>query len=79
MKQYSKALYRAWMQFAHFIGKINTAILLTLFYFLFLGVARLVTLVSRADLLDSRWRDRPSYWRRREGFKADKDDFLKPY
>ena len=79
MKQFFKALYRGWMKFAHFIGKINTAILLTLFYFLFLGFAKLITIISRADLLDSRWRDRPSYWKKRENFLCTKETFLKPY
>ena len=79
MKQFFKALYRVWMKFAHFIGRINTAILLTLFYFLFLGAAKLITRIYGADLLDSRWQDRPSYWRSRKGFKADKAAFLKPY
>ena len=79
MKQFFKALYRGWMKFAHVLGRINTAILLTLFYFLFLGLAKLITVISRADLLDNRWKDRPSFWRGRKGFKADKAALLKPY
>lgn len=67
------------MKVAHAIGRVNTTILLTVFYVVFLGVAKLVSLLTRTDLLDTRWRDRPSYWKTRENFKIDKDAFLKPY
>lgn len=70
---------RLWMKFAHVIGKINTTILLTVFYFLFLGVARLVALIMRKDLMDSKWKDRMSYWKRRENFRVDRQAFLKPF
>lgn len=68
------------MRAAHFMGRVNTTILLTLFYFTFLGVAKLVTVLLRKDLLDSQWKDRPSYWGvRKEGLLTDKASFLKPY
>lgn len=86
MKEFLKKLverlrpfYRAWMVFAHFIGRINTAILLTLFYFLFLGIAKVVTLLGRKDLLDTRWKDRSSYWKKRVNFRLGADSFLRPY
>ena len=79
LKAFFRPVYRVWMKFAHFIGKINTAILLTLFYFLFLSIAKLVTVLGRKDLLDERPGDRASYWRKRENFKVDKEAFLKPY
>ena len=74
-----KALYRGWMKFAHLIGKVNTAILLTIFYYTIMGLARLVTLLGRRDLLDQRLGDRPSYWKTRTNFKASPEAFLKPY
>ena len=79
MIQLLKFLYRAWMKFAHFIGKINTAILLTLFYWVCLAIAKLVTVLLRKDLLDTRGRDRSSYWRKRENRAMDRNAFLKPY
>ena len=79
MKKFFKALYRAWMKFAHFIGRINTTLLLTFFYFLIMGLAKLVALVLRKDLLDSSWKDRPSYWKKRGEFKMDEEAFLRPY
>lgn len=67
------------MKFAHFMGRINTAVLLTIFYFLFLGIPRVVTALLRKDLLDERWKDRPSYWKRRADFRCTREAFLKPY
>lgn len=74
-----KLLYRIWIGIAHYIGRVNTAILLTLFYFLFLGIAKAATLMARKALLDERWKDRPSYWRKREKLSVGPAFFLKPY
>lgn len=79
MIAFLKFLYRGWMAFAHVLGKINTAILLTLFYFLFMGMAKLLTLLLGKDLLDSQWRDRSSYWKDRKDFRADREALLKPF
>jgi len=79
LMRFLKQLYKIWMKFAHLIGRVNTAILLTLFYFLFLGVAKLVTVLLRKDLLDERLGDRASYWRKREGGIIPPENFLKPY
>lgn len=79
MAEFFKTLYRGWMKVAHGIGRVNTAILLTLFYFVFLGVAKIVTVLLGKDLLDSAWKDRSSYWRARSDFKIDWDRFLRPY
>lgn len=67
------------MKIAHGIGKINTALLLSLFYVLFIGVARLGEFISGKDPLDRKWRDRESYWKPREVMKPDREAFLKPY
>lgn len=74
-----KFLYKIWMTIALFIGRVNTAILLTLFYFLFLGIAKVAALLTGKDLLDERWKDRPSYWKKREKLPVDRVSFLKPY
>ncbi len=74
-----KILYKGWMKFAHFIGKINTTILLTFFYFLIFGIAKMITVIGKKDLLDLKLGDRLTYWRVRKNFKAEKAAFLKPY
>ena len=67
------------MSLARVIGRVNTAILLTLFYFIFLGVAKAGVLLARKRLLDEGWKDRPSYWRKRGELPPDRASFLKPY
>lgn len=74
-----KKIYRGWLKVAHAIGTFNAAILLTIFYFGFLGIAKLATLITKKDLLDSRWRDRESYWKRRVSGPLKPTDLLKPY
>lgn len=74
-----KWLYRGWMKFAHILGKINTTILLTIFYFVFLALAKLAVWVGRKDLLDESWKDRESYWKKRVDFRTDRESYLKPY
>lgn len=79
LARFLKLFYELWMKLAHAIGRVNTAILLTLFYFIFIGFAKLVTLLARKDLLDIRLGDRPSYWKNREKFVVNRNAFLKPY
>ena len=74
-----KAVYRAWLKVAHAIGKVNTLILLTFFYLVVLGIARLTTLLLGKDTLDMRLGDRVSYWRQRQDFTVTREAFLKPY
>lgn len=74
-----KWIYRPILKTAHLIGKVNTAILLTIFYFVFLGFARLTVLIMKKDPLDARWKDRESYWKKRESFSVDRNSFLEPY
>ena len=74
-----KPVWRAWQRIAHIIGRVNTTILLSIFYFVILGIAKFVTVLGRKDLLDERWKDRTSYWRKRERLQVRGEDFLKPY
>lgn len=73
-----KVLYRGWMKIAHAIGKVNTLLLLTIFYFLILGIAKLIVLILRKDLLGLRQKG-SSYWKERKDFTLDRNAYLKPY
>ena len=79
LKNGIRKAYRAWMRLAHGIGRINTAILLSLLYFTLFGIARLATFLLRKDLLDTAWRDRSCYWSLRRDFRIDRDEFLRPF
>ncbi len=74
-----KMVYRWILKIAHFIGRINTTILFTLFYFFFLGIAKAVVLLGRKDLLDQRWKDRESFWKERKNLNLTRESLLNPY
>ncbi len=38
IKHLAKQFYRYWMKFAHFIGEVNTRIILSLLYFIIFGL-----------------------------------------
>lgn len=64
MRGFFKKLYAGWMRFAHRLGVINTAILLTIVYVVGIGPMWLVTRLFRDDALGDR--EAPSYWKSRE-------------
>ena len=65
MKRYFRRLYEYWMAFGHTIGAVMTPVQLFLVYGVVFGSARLGMLLARKDLLDRRFRRRPSFWRAR--------------
>ena len=74
-----KPAWKAWLKFAHFIGKVNTMILLTFFYAVIIGIVKIITFLGRKDLLDERGKDPSSYWQKRNQKPFTQEAFLKPY
>jgi len=60
-----KLLKKYWMAFARKFALVNNAILLTLFYLLFIGFPALVMKLFRKDLLDRRMGAARSAWHSR--------------
>lgn len=64
-----KQLYAGWMRLAKFLGRINSRILLTIFYFLIFGP---IALIRRVFLLSKKTKNQNSTWQdkeeMREGF-----------
>lgn len=57
---YLKIFYRYWMAFAHFLGKINSTIILSIIYIVVIG---LVSIIRRLIILFSRKQNNKStYW-----------------
>jgi len=50
------------MRFARFLGRINTSVLLTLFYIFILGPLAIFFKLIGKDLLERKAEKRPSYW-----------------
>lgn len=74
-----KIIYAPILKTAHFIGKINTFILLTIFYWVFLAFAKLSLWVVGKNSLDMKCKDRQSYWKKRDNFTIDRQSLLEPY
>ena len=51
-----------WLKFAWLLARVNSAILLTVIYFLIIAPTNLVVRILRADLLAKRIGDDPSFW-----------------
>lgn len=61
-----KKFWVFWKKFAHRLAIIQTTIILTLFYFLMIGVFALVAKLLGKDLLDKKWKQNKSFWKEKE-------------
>ena len=66
MKKFFQAIWSGWKWFAHKLGIVNTHILLTVSYFIMIGIAFVVTKLFGRDLLDRRMRPAETYWHAHE-------------
>jgi hypothetical protein len=56
-----------WLIFAQMLGKVNTILLLSLVYFVVIGIMSLIVRLFRKDLLRKEMDfDQESYWQTRE-------------
>ncbi|RPI04146.1 MAG: hypothetical protein EHM64_10875 [Ignavibacteriae bacterium] len=66
MKKIFSAMKRIWMLFAQKLGKINSILLLSIVYFVIIGIMSLVVRILRKDLLHKKIDPvRTSYWQNR--------------
>ncbi len=61
--EFLKKCWKAWKNFARALGKVQTAVLLILFYFLILGPAALISWLLRRPVLPYRSSDPETYWK----------------
>ena len=66
MRRYFRRVYEYWLAFGLVIGSVMTPIQLFLVYGLVFGPSRLGAMLAGKDLLDRRFRPRPTFWRPRE-------------
>jgi hypothetical protein len=66
MKKFFSILKRYWLLFAQKLGKVNTLILLSLVYFIIVGIMSLLVRLFRKDLLHRKIDiNLASYWQTR--------------
>lgn len=69
--RFMKKLYHAWLRFAQILGRINTAILLTIVYIVVVGPFALTIKILRKDLLQKKLKTSlPSYWQERSSTES---------
>jgi hypothetical protein len=63
MKKYFQRLKKIWLLFAQVLGRVTTALLLTLVYFIIIGPMALIAKLLRKDLLQRKKNPlKTSYW-----------------
>lgn len=62
MRPLFRALYAAWMAFAHALGRVQTFLILSIIYFLVMGLMAPLFRLLSGDPLDRRLHDRDSVW-----------------
>lgn len=60
--KFLKIIYAYWMKFARTLGRIQSAIILFLIYFIGIGAVAVVSFILRKDFLDKRMKDKDSFW-----------------
>ncbi len=70
MKAFFSLLWRGWKKFAHVLGIINTKILLSITYFIMMGLISTIGRLFGADLLDRRMKPKESYYHERENLPS---------
>lgn len=71
MKNFFKKLYKYWMIFAKKFAIIPTTIILSILYFIFVGIIALINFVTRQDLLGKRAVTKDTYWLAKEHIPTD--------
>jgi hypothetical protein len=62
LRRMGRALKAGWLAFARIVHRVNTAVILTLVYFVVVAPINLVSRLVRADLLNRCIGDEPSFW-----------------
>ncbi|MDP3940231.1 MAG: hypothetical protein Q8R92_19120 [Deltaproteobacteria bacterium] len=74
-----RAIKAGWLKFAALLAKVNGAILLTVIYFLVIAPINLLSRVVRADLMEKRIGEDPSFWKEPEGPSRSLEDSRKQF
>jgi len=62
MKRFFQRIWKGWKRIAHAIGVFQTKVIITLFYFLIIGMLSILVRLLRRDLLDMRMGKKSPTW-----------------
>ena len=71
----ARAFHTLWMRIAAILGYVNSRVLLTLLYYLFMTPYGLISRIIGRDPLDRRGPQRESYWTQREQTRQTREKF----
>lgn len=77
--RFLKAIYRAWMKFAHALGLVNTRIILSIVYFLIFTPLALIFRLIGKDAMERRFEAVDSYWQKREIKEFRQEDYRRQF
>ncbi len=69
--KFFKVIYNGWMKVVKVIGRVQTVILLTLIYFIGVGLIGIIFFILRRDMLGKKLKKGLSFWRGRQSLKSD--------
>jgi len=76
MKKAFQALKKYWMKFAHFIGNVNSKIIFTIIFFIFIGI---YALIAKIIHWFARNKTKESYWEKKKYTKPTLESLGKQY
>lgn len=79
MKRLLSRLYKGWMAFAHALGRVQTYLILSVIYFLAVGIIGFLMRLFSGDPLDRRLRDRASVWVPKERTNLNLEEARRPF
>jgi hypothetical protein len=73
-------LFRVWMRFAEALGRVSTRVLLSVFFYVVLTPAGILSRWLRDDPLDLAWKDgKPTYWKDKDPVPETMERYEKQY
>lgn len=79
MKRLVNRLYKGWMVFAHALGRVQTYLILSVIYFLAVGMTSFLMRLFTGDPLDRRLHDRASFWTPKEPTNSRLEEARRPF
>ncbi len=77
--KFLKTIWEGWKKFAHILGRIQTVILLTVFYFLILGPVALISRLFGKSFLIYRGGNSHTYWIEKPASTRGEEQYFQQY
>ena len=79
LKKIISGIFKAWMNFARALGRVNTVILLSVVYYLMFTPLGLLARLFGRDPLERKWTKEATYWKKRDIKPFRPEDYLRQF